>query len=57
MIKFAKAQLASSIASLVDYFVTIFCVELLGFWYLAGTTTGTIIGGITNFHIGKTVGI
>lgn len=53
MNKFAKAQLASSIASLVDYFVTIFCVELLGFWYLAGTTTGTIIGGITNFSFGR----
>jgi putative flippase GtrA len=28
-------------------------VELLGFWYLAGSTTGTIIGGITNFWMGR----
>jgi putative flippase GtrA len=53
MIKFAKAQLASSIASLVDYFITVFLVEAVGFWYLAGSTTGTIIGGITNFSIGR----
>ncbi len=53
MIKFAKAQIASFLASVSDYFITIFCVELLGFWYLAGSTTGTIIGGITNFSIGR----
>jgi putative flippase GtrA len=53
MIKFAKAQIASFIASSVDYFVTIFLVELLGFWYLAGSATGTIVGGITNFSIGR----
>lgn len=53
MIRFAKAQIASSVASLADYLITIFCVEILGFWYLAGTTTGTIIGGITNFSMGR----
>ena len=53
MIKFAKAQLASFVASLVDYFITIFCVEVLGFWYLAASSTGTIIGGFTNFSIGR----
>lgn len=53
MIRFAKAQIASSIASMVDYFITILFVEMLGFWYLAGSTTGTIIGGITNFFIGR----
>lgn len=53
MIKFAKAQIASSVASLVDYFITILFVEMLGFWYLPGSTTGTIIGGITNFSIGR----
>lgn len=53
MIRFAKAQLASFIASFVDYCITILCVELLGFWYLAASSTGTIIGGITNFSIGR----
>lgn len=53
MIRFAKAQLTSFVASLADYFITIFCVELLGFWYLAGSSTGTILGGITNFLMGR----
>ena len=53
MIRFAKAQLASFVASVVDYFVTILCVEVLGFWYLAGISTGTIMGGMTNFSIGR----
>lgn len=53
MIKFAKAQLASFVASVIDYFITIFCVEILGFWYLAGSSMGTILGGITNFSIGR----
>jgi putative flippase GtrA len=53
MIRFAKAQIASFVASVVDYFVTVFCVEILGFWYLVGSSTGTILGGITNFSIGR----
>ncbi|NTS41725.1 GtrA family protein [Flavisolibacter sp. BT320] len=53
MIRFAKAQLASVIASSVDYFVTILCVEFLGFWHVAGSSTGTILGGMTNFSIGR----
>ncbi|RYZ60270.1 MAG: GtrA family protein [Chitinophagaceae bacterium] len=53
MIRFAKAQLASFIASSVDYFVTILCVEFLGFHAVAGSSTGTILGGMTNFSIGR----
>ncbi len=53
MIKFAKAQLASFAASVVDYFITVFCVEIFGFWYLAGSSTGTILGGLTNFSMGR----
>lgn len=53
MIRFAKAQIAAFLASAADYLSTILLVELLGFWYLAGSTTGTVIGGITNFTIGR----
>lgn len=53
MIRFAKAQLASFLASMVDYGLTIFTVERIGFWYLAGSTTGTIVGGLTNFSLGR----
>ena len=50
---FAKAQIASFIASMADYLITIICVELFAFWYVAGSSTGTIIGGITNFSLGR----
>ena len=53
MYTFAKAQIASFIASLIDYLITILCVELLGFWYVAASSTGTIIGGVTNFSLGR----
>lgn len=53
MLTFAKAQAASFAASMVDYAVTIFCVEILHFWYVVGSATGTITGGITNFSMGR----
>lgn len=53
MITFAKAQFASFVASTVDYLITICCVELFGFWYVVGSSTGTILGGITNFSMGR----
>jgi putative flippase GtrA len=53
MLTFAKAQIASFIASMADYFITIICVELFGFWYVVASSTGTIIGGITNFSLGR----
>ena len=53
MLTFAKAQFASLLASLVDYFITIVCVELFGFWYVAASSTGTVLGGMTNFSLGR----
>ncbi len=53
MLTFAKAQAASSIASLVDYFITIFTTEVFGWWYVVASATGTILGGITNFSLGR----
>lgn len=53
MITFAKAQAASFVASVVDYFVTIFTKEVLGWWYVAATAAGTVLGGITNFSLGR----
>ena len=53
MRKFAKAQMASFLASMVDYGITVFSVEVLGFWYVAASSTGTILGGITNFSLGR----
>lgn len=53
MYTFAKAQIASFIASMVDYFIMIICVEAFGFWYVVGSSTGTIVGGMTNFSLGR----
>lgn len=53
MLTFAKAQVASFVASFVDYLFTILCVEFLGFWYVVGSCTGTILGGVTNFSLGR----
>lgn len=53
MINFAKAQASSFLASMVDYAVTALTVEALGFWYVVGSSLGTIIGGITNFSLGR----
>ena len=53
MITFLKAQVASFVASMVDYLFTILGVEVFGFWYLWASGLGTVIGGITNFTIGR----
>jgi putative flippase GtrA len=53
MLTFAKAQIASFVASMVDYLITILSVELMGFWYVIGSSTGTVLGGIANFSLGR----
>ncbi|QCR21594.1 GtrA family protein [Pontibacter sp. SGAir0037] len=53
MFTFLKAQTASLVASAVDFLVTIIAVELLGFWYVAGTVTGTVTGGVTHFTLSR----
>jgi putative flippase GtrA len=53
MITFAKAQLASLIASIVDYWCTIIAVEIFGIWYVWASAIGTMIGGVTNFSLGR----
>jgi putative flippase GtrA len=53
MFTFFKAQLASLTASIVDYCCTIIGTEILGFWYGWASAIGTIIGGLTNFSMGR----
>ena len=50
---FARAQIASLVASLVDFWVTIILKEWMGFWYVSASATGTIAGGIINFSMGR----
>ncbi|MDR3679531.1 MAG: GtrA family protein [Flavipsychrobacter sp.] len=53
MSTYIKTQTASLIASVIDFIVTIICREVLGFWYVAATITGTLAGGIINFSLGR----
>jgi putative flippase GtrA len=50
---FARAQIASLVASGVDYLVTILLVEFVGVWYVWSSAIGTISGGLTNFSMGR----
>ncbi len=50
---FARAQVASFVASMVDYWTTIILVEIVGFWYVWSSAIGTLAGGITNFSMGR----
>jgi putative flippase GtrA len=53
IITFAKAQIASLIASIIDYWCTVISVEIIGIWYVWASAIGTVIGGITNFSLGR----
>ena len=53
MITFIKAQVASFVASTVDYCCTIMGVELFGVWYVWASGIGTVAGGFTNFSLSR----
>lgn len=53
MVTFVKAQAASLAASVIDFFTTVILVEVFGCWHLPASITGTIIGGFSNFTIGR----
>jgi len=38
---------------MVDFSVTILLTEACGLWYLFSTSTGSVVGGITNFIINR----
>ncbi|MDQ0638274.1 putative flippase GtrA [Pedobacter sp. W3I1] len=53
MFTYLKAQASSLIASATDFGITIFAVNILGWWYLAASITGTVSGGIVNFYVNR----
>lgn len=53
MIIFTKAQIASLLASCIDFLVMLFLVQVAGAWYLAASATGTLCGGITHFLVSR----
>ena len=53
MITFTKAQIASLLATGVDFLVTFLLVRLAGAPIVAGGATGTICGGVTHFMVSR----
>jgi putative flippase GtrA len=53
MFTFLKAQTASITATIVDFLITIILVKVFGWWYVIGSATGTIVGGIAHFAISR----
>lgn len=54
MVTFFKAQTASLTASVIDFLITILCVQAFGIWYVSASILGTLTGGIVNFSMGRT---
>ncbi|GAB4007528.1 GtrA family protein [Spirosoma sp. KCTC 42546] len=50
---FIKVQATSLMATGVDFLTTILCVRLWHFWYLSGSVSGAIGGGLVSFIISK----
>lgn len=50
---FIKAQVSSIVSTLADFLVTHLFTEVLGFWYLFSSVSGTILGGLVNFLLGR----
>ena len=50
---FSRSQLASLIATAVDFGTLVFSVEVLGLWYVTATALGAFVGAVTNFLIGR----
>jgi putative flippase GtrA len=53
MATFVKAQASSLIASLFDFLTTVVCKEFFYLWYVIANIIGTIVGGATNFALGR----
>lgn len=51
---FKKAQIASVLATAVDFLIMRFLVQAAGVWYVAASAIGTLFGGITHFLISRT---
>ncbi|MEI6683866.1 MAG: GtrA family protein [Bacteroidota bacterium] len=53
MMIFLRSQVASLLATLVDFLTTILLRELFGIWYLAATSVGSLCGGVAGFLLGR----
>ncbi len=50
---FTRSQVTSLAATLADFGVLIFLVEVLGIWYVLATAFGALAGAVTSFLAGR----
>ncbi len=53
MVSLKRSQIASLVATFVDFSSLIFLVEIGGVWYVAATAIGALLGAIVNFLLGR----
>ena len=53
MVSLRRSQIASLVATVVDFTSLIFLVEIGRVWYVAATATGALSGAIVNFILGR----
>ena len=50
---FKKAQVASLLATTVDFLIMRLLVQAAGVWYIAASAIGTVFGGVTHFLLSR----
>lgn len=50
---FTRSQISSLTATLVDFSILVFLVEICGLWYVTSTALGAFAGAVTNFLMGR----
>ena len=53
IVSLKRSQIASLIATIVDFSCLIFLVEIGRVWYVAATATGAFSGAVVNFTLGR----
>jgi putative flippase GtrA len=53
LVSLRRSQVASLIATAIDFSTLIFLVEVAHLWYVAATATGALLGAIVNFVLGR----
>jgi putative flippase GtrA len=53
MSTFIRSQASSVISTFFDFLTTIVCKEFFYFWFVFASLLGTLVGGVTNFALGR----